>query len=150
MEKPSYFMPATYPFGLTAMLRLCAARKRSMFYSDASSSERSVPSSIGSEAPCINPAWSSRFSSDPNTEHGSYARRSPSTFNGRPALAVNTRRALRLFPASERLILLRSRLTEPLLAKEDSVRFYPLCASRVSSVETVGGPLPSEALLFIV
>ena len=48
------------------------------------------------------------------------------------------------------LVLLRSRLNEHLVAKEDSVRFYPLCASCVSKIETVGGPLPSDDHLFVV
>ncbi len=33
---------------------------------------------------------------------------------------------------------------------EDSVRFYPLCANCVAKVETIGGPLPQDELLFIV
>ena len=54
------------------------------------------------------------------------------------------------FLSRKELILLRSKLEEHLVAKEDSVRFYPLCASCLSKVETVGGPLPTEARLFIV
>src|SRR5207302_11373360 len=45
------------------------------------------------------------------------------------------------FLSRKDLILLRSKLAEHLVAREDSVRFYPLCASCVSKVETVGGPL---------
>ena len=48
------------------------------------------------------------------------------------------------------LVLLRSKLAEHLIAKEDSVRFYPLCANCVSKVETVGGPPPADAMLFLV
>ena len=48
------------------------------------------------------------------------------------------------------LVLLRSKLAEHLEAKEDSVRFYPLCANCVSKVETVGGPPPADAVLFLV
>jgi CRISPR-associated protein Cas2 len=48
------------------------------------------------------------------------------------------------------LILLQSKLIEHLMAREDSVRFYPLCASCVSKVETVGGPLPSNDALYVV
>jgi len=33
---------------------------------------------------------------------------------------------------------------------EDSVRFYPLCANCVRKVETIGGPPPAEAVLFVV
>ena len=48
------------------------------------------------------------------------------------------------------LVLLRSRLNEHLVAKEDSVRFYPLCANCVSKVETVGGAPPADEVLFLV
>jgi CRISPR-associated protein Cas2 len=54
------------------------------------------------------------------------------------------------FLSRKELILLRSKLTEHLVAKEDSVRFYPLCANCVSKVETVGGPPPADAVLFLV
>ncbi len=54
------------------------------------------------------------------------------------------------FLSRKDLILLRSKLAEHLVAKEDSVRFYPLCASCVSKVETVGGPPPADQILFIV
>ena len=54
------------------------------------------------------------------------------------------------FLSRKELILLRSKLEEHLVAKEDSVRFYPLCANCVSRVETVGGPPPSEPPVFIV
>ena len=54
------------------------------------------------------------------------------------------------FLSRKELILLRSKLAEHLVAKEDSVRFYPLCASCVSRVETVGGPAPSETSVFLV
>jgi len=48
------------------------------------------------------------------------------------------------------LVLLRSKLAEHLVEKQDSVRFYPLCANCVRRVETVGGPAPVEELLFVV
>lgn len=54
------------------------------------------------------------------------------------------------FLTRKQLVLLQSRLAEYLVAKEDSVRFYSLCASCVSRVETVGGPPPSEPQVFIV
>ena len=54
------------------------------------------------------------------------------------------------FLSRKELVLLRSKLTEHLVAREDSVRFYPLCANCVSKVETVGGPPPSETHVFIV
>ena len=54
------------------------------------------------------------------------------------------------FLTRKQLVLLRSKLTDHLVAKEDSVRFYPLCANCVSKVETVGDPPPSDTVLFIV
>ena len=48
------------------------------------------------------------------------------------------------------LILLQAKLNEHLDASEDSVRFYPLCASCLEKVETVGGQPPTEDVLFIV
>ena len=54
------------------------------------------------------------------------------------------------FLTRKELVLLRSKLAEHLVAKEDSVRFYPLCANCVSQVETVGGPPPADAVLFLV
>ena len=54
------------------------------------------------------------------------------------------------FLSKKELILLRSKLAEHLEAAQDSVRFYPLCANCLDKVETVGGPLPAEDLLFLV
>ncbi len=54
------------------------------------------------------------------------------------------------FLSGKDLILLRSKLAEHLVAKEDSVRFYRLCADCVSKVETVGGPPPADEVLFLV
>src|SRR5947209_18619181 len=54
------------------------------------------------------------------------------------------------FLTRKELLLLQSKLKEHLVAVQDSVRFYPLCANCVSKVETVGGPPPKEATLFIV
>ena len=54
------------------------------------------------------------------------------------------------FLTRKELVLLRSKLAQHLDAKTDSVRFYPLCADCLSKVETVGGSLPSEDLLFVV
>ena len=48
------------------------------------------------------------------------------------------------------LVLLRSKLAEHLEVKEDSVRFYPLCANCMSKVETVGGSPPADTVLFLV
>jgi CRISPR-associated protein Cas2 len=47
-------------------------------------------------------------------------------------------------------LLLQSKLEKHLVEAQDSVRFYPLCANCVSKVETVGGPLPADAVLFVV
>jgi CRISPR-associated protein Cas2 len=48
------------------------------------------------------------------------------------------------------LVLLQAKLEPQLVVGEDSVRFYPLCASCVSKVETIGGPPPAEEVVFIV
>ncbi len=48
------------------------------------------------------------------------------------------------------MALLRSKLAEHLIATEDSVRFYPLCAQCLTKVKTVGGPQPHETSVFIV
>src|SRR2546426_9793079 len=53
------------------------------------------------------------------------------------------------FMTRKQLVLLRSKLAEHLEARQDSVRFYPLCASCVDKVETIGGPPPTEELLFV-
>src|SRR5205807_1300027 len=54
------------------------------------------------------------------------------------------------FLTRKQLLLLRIKLEEHLVAKEDSVRFYPLCANCVSKVETVGGAPPADQVLFVV
>jgi CRISPR-associated protein Cas2 len=54
------------------------------------------------------------------------------------------------FLTRKQLVGLRSKLSEHLVTKEDSVRFYPLCATCVSKVETIGGPPPADELLFLV
>ena len=54
------------------------------------------------------------------------------------------------FLSRKELILLQAKLAEHLVAKEDSVRFYPLCANCVDKVETVGGPPPSEDVWLLV
>src|SRR5881398_982987 len=57
---------------------------------------------------------------------------------------------LECFLSRKELVLVRSKLADHLVAAEDSVRFYPLCANCVSKVETVGGPPPAEEVLFVV
>ncbi len=54
------------------------------------------------------------------------------------------------FLTRKQLVLLRSKLAEHLMEKQDSVRFYPLCANCVERVETVGGGPPTEELLFVI
>ncbi len=54
------------------------------------------------------------------------------------------------FLTKKELVLLRSKLAPHLVAAEDSVRFYLLCATCVSKVETIGGPPPADAVLFVV
>ena len=43
------------------------------------------------------------------------------------------------FLSKSDLLLLQAKLEQHLIAAEDSVRFYPLCATCVSKVETIGG-----------
>ena len=45
---------------------------------------------------------------------------------------------------------LRSLLDRHLEEKQDTVRFYPLCAACQKNVETVGSPLPSEPEMFLL
>jgi CRISPR-associated protein Cas2 len=54
------------------------------------------------------------------------------------------------FLSRQQFLLLTSRLADSLVAQEDSVRFYPLCANCVSKVETVGGPLPTDEPFFLI
>jgi CRISPR-associated protein Cas2 len=54
------------------------------------------------------------------------------------------------FLSRKQLLLLQAKLIEHLVAEEDSVRFYPLCANCVSKVETVGGPLPTDETFLLV
>jgi len=54
------------------------------------------------------------------------------------------------FLSKKELVLLQAKLAEHLVVREDSVRFYPLCANCVEKVETIGGPPPAEELVFVV
>jgi CRISPR-associated protein Cas2 len=54
------------------------------------------------------------------------------------------------FLSKKELLLLQAKLADHLVAREDSVRFYPLCANCVEKVETIGGPPPAETLVFVV
>ena len=54
------------------------------------------------------------------------------------------------FLTRKQLVLLQSKLDRHLVARQDSVRFYPLCANCLDKVETTGGPLPADDLLFVI
>ena len=54
------------------------------------------------------------------------------------------------FLSKKELIMLRAKLAKHLDEAQDSVRFYPLCASCINKVETVGGFPPTEEAVFIV
>ncbi len=54
------------------------------------------------------------------------------------------------FLSRKDVILLQSKLSGHLITTQDSVRFYPLCASCVAKVETIGGPPPQDEVLFVV
>ena len=54
------------------------------------------------------------------------------------------------FLSKRRLLTLQSKLDDYLIEAKDSVRFYPLCANCLEKVETIGGPPPEEALVFVV
>jgi len=41
-------------------------------------------------------------------------------------------------------------LAAHLVEKQDSARFYPLCANCVEKVETIGDPPPKDEILFVV
>ncbi len=50
----------------------------------------------------------------------------------------------------KQMLMLQTRLARYLNQSEDSVRFYALCASCVSKVETVGGDKPKDELVYVV
>lgn len=54
------------------------------------------------------------------------------------------------FLSKKELVLLKSKLAKHVKDAQDSVRFYPLCATCLDKVETVGGPPPAEDVVFIV
>lgn len=53
------------------------------------------------------------------------------------------------FLTRKQLIMLQQKLKPHLRASVDSVRFYPLCEVCVRKVETVGGAVPKDDLVFI-
>ena len=54
------------------------------------------------------------------------------------------------FLNKKELVLLQAKLSDHLVAREDSVRFYSLCATCVETVETIGGPPPAETMIYVV
>ena len=54
------------------------------------------------------------------------------------------------FLSRKDLILLQSKLSEHLIAAQDSVRFSPLCATCGEKVETRGGQPPQDVLVVVV
>jgi len=54
-----------------------------------------------------------------------------------------------LFVTDKEMGLLQSKLEKVLDAEKDSVRFYPLCASCLKNVETVGSEPPKEPKAYI-
>ena len=54
------------------------------------------------------------------------------------------------FLTEKQLLSLRQRLDRQLQHDQDSVRFYPLCGTCQSRVETVGGKKPEEPGVIIV
>ncbi|HZS77997.1 MAG TPA: CRISPR-associated endonuclease Cas2 [Ktedonobacteraceae bacterium] len=54
------------------------------------------------------------------------------------------------FLTRKELVQLRTKLAQHLIETQDSIRFYPLCANCVEKVETIGGPPPAEAMLFVI
>ena len=53
-----------------------------------------------------------------------------------------------LFVTDKELVLLQNKLEKVLNAEQDSVRFYPLCAACLKSVETVGSSRPGNPKFF--
>jgi len=55
-----------------------------------------------------------------------------------------------LYLSDKELVMLQNRLEKLLNPEKDSVRLYPLCASCLKNVETVGSPPPEEPEVFLV
>lgn len=55
-----------------------------------------------------------------------------------------------LFLNDKELVLLQNKLEKLLNPKQDSVRFYPLCAACLKQVETIGSQAPKEPTVFVV
>ena len=54
------------------------------------------------------------------------------------------------FLTKKEIVILRAKLAKHIIERDDSVRFYPLCATDVTKVETVGGTPPAESILFVL
>ncbi len=54
------------------------------------------------------------------------------------------------FLNAKELVLLHARLHEHVKAGEDRIRFYPLCQTCCSKVETIGSPKPADPVALIV
>ncbi|MDQ2714328.1 MAG: CRISPR-associated endonuclease Cas2 [Chloroflexota bacterium] len=54
------------------------------------------------------------------------------------------------FLSRKELVQLKAKLAKHLEEKQDSIRFYPLCANCIEKVETVGSEPPVEDVLYIV
>lgn len=54
------------------------------------------------------------------------------------------------FLSKKEFVQLKAKLAKHLDEKTDSVRFYPLCATCVDRVETVGGAPPHEETVFVI
>lgn len=52
--------------------------------------------------------------------------------------------------SEKELLKLRERLDKLIKPEHDSIRFYPLCATCMAKVDTVGSPKPAEKEVFIV
>jgi CRISPR-associated protein Cas2 len=54
------------------------------------------------------------------------------------------------FLSKKELVLLKAKLVKHIQDTQDSIRFYPMCASCLEKVETIGGQPPTEDMLYIV
>ena len=54
------------------------------------------------------------------------------------------------FLTRKELVQLQAKLEAYLVEAQDSIRFYPLCATCVARVETIGDPPPQERTVYIV
>lgn len=50
----------------------------------------------------------------------------------------------------KQMVLLRSKLDRHLKPEQDSVRFYPICATCMAKTETIGSPKPAAETVYLV